>query len=295
MAFQKILCPIDFSPGSDHAMATAVRLAGEHEAELILFHAWYQPPIALMGEAGVAPSVVQQLADDARDGLDAALAKAKELGARRVRATLGDGLPWQRIVEAAVAESAGLIVIGSHGRTGLGRVLLGSVAEMVVRHASCPVLTVRGDGEARPYRHLLVPIDFSERARDAMTLATQLVEPGGAGITLLHVVELPVAWGELRPVDVYRDVDARGAALLAGWVRELQGAVRVPVHSQLRVGSAGAQLLAALDADPSFDLVVMGSHGRTGLKRMLLGSVAEKTVRHAHCPVVVAHRAERAA
>lgn len=292
MSFQRILCPIDFSPGSDCAMASAIRIANEHGAELVLFHAWYLPPNALASELGASPSVAQQLADDAEEGLAAALTEAKRLGAVRVSTRLGDGLPWLQIVEAAQAEPrVDLIVIGSHGRTGLARVLLGSVAEMVVRHASCPVLTVRGEGEPRPFIHALCPIDFSAQSREAVELAIAMVQRGGAGITLLHVAELPVSWGELRPWDAYRDLDTRGAALLEGWAKEIRAKVDMPVRLQVRVGNAGGQILAALDADPSFDLVVMGSHGRTGLKRVALGSVAEKTVRHAACPVLVFHRA----
>lgn len=292
MAFAKILCSLDFSDSSDRAMAMAVRLATEHDAELVLFHAYYLPPIALAGEATVSPEVIQQLEDDARDGLDEAITQARALGARKVRTRLAGGLPWLQIVDAAVAEAVDLIVIGSHGRSGLTRVVLGSVAEMVIRHAPCPVLTARGLGEPRPFSHILVPVDFSPRSRDAVALAARLVAPGGAGITLLHVVELPVSWGELRPIEVYHDLDTRGAARLDAWVKELAASVQVPIRIQIRIGGAGAQLMAALDADHSFDLVVMGSHGRTGLKRMALGSVAEKTVRHAHCPVLVVHHRE---
>jgi nucleotide-binding universal stress UspA family protein len=203
------------------------------------------------------------------------------------------GLPWQQIVETARCEPGlGLIVIGTHGRTGLSRVLLGSVAELVVRHAPCPVLTIRPGNEPAPYTRVLCPVDLSRPAREAVKLAAAMVKPGGAGITLLHVVELPVSYaGELPAPDFHRDLDARSAALLDRWTTDLQAAVNVPVAQMTRIGRPGAQILALLEHDRSFDLVVMGSHGHTGIERMLLGSVAEKVVRHARCPVLVAHAA----
>jgi nucleotide-binding universal stress UspA family protein len=291
MAFTKLMCPVDFSPGSQQAMRTAVRIANEHDAELVLVHSWYIPPVAFSGDYVYAADIVQTLTDDAQRALDNAVGEARKLGARRVTSKMLNGLPWQQIIDAAQREpDLGLIVIGTHGRTGLSRVLLGSVAELVVRHAPCPVLTIRPGNEPRPYMHVLCPLDLSKPAREAMNLAAALVQPGGAGITLLHVLELPVSYtGELPIPDFHRDLDARSAALLDRWTAELKAQVSVPVTQRTRIGRPGAQILALLEDDRTFDLVVMGSHGHTGIERMLLGSVAEKVVRHARCPVVVAH------
>jgi len=292
MAFRKVLCPIDFSTGSEQAMRVAARLANEHAAELVLVHVWHLPPVAFAGEYMYPADIVQQLGDDAQGALETATAEATKLGIARVTSTLLTGVPWQEIVEAAQRDAgATLVVIGTHGRTGLARVLLGSVAEMVVRHAPCPVLTVRPNNEPAPFNHVLCPIDFSRSSRDAMNLAAELARPGGAGITLLHVLELPVPFaGELRAPDLQRDLDARSAALLDQWATELRAQATVPVAQRVRIGHPGAQTLAVLDDDRAFDLVVMGSHGRTGIARMVLGSVAEKLVRHARCPVLVARR-----
>jgi len=291
MAFNKILCPIDFSPGSQQAMRVAVRLANEHQAELVLVHSWYLPPIAFAGEYTYSVDVVQQISDDAQHGLETALAEARKLGARRVASKLLTGVPWQQIVDTAQHELGfGLIVMGTRGRSGLARVLLGSVTEMVVRHAHCPVLTVPPDTVPAPFAHVLCPVDLSKPARDAMDLAAELARPGGAGITLLHVLDLAFPFaGELRTPDFHRELDARSAALLDRWTAELEVKLGVPVTQVTRIGRPGAQVLALLDDDRTFDLVVMGSHGHTGVSRMLLGSVAEKVVRHARCPVLVAH------
>jgi nucleotide-binding universal stress UspA family protein len=297
MAFTKIMCPVDFSPGSQQAMRTAVRIAGEQGAELVLVHSWHIPSAGFAGDYGYAAEVVQTMVEDAQRALDGAVGEARKLGASRVTSRMLNGLPWQQIVETARREPGlGLIVIGTHGRTGISRVLMGSVAELVVRHAPCPVLTVRPGNEPAPYRHVLCPVDLSRPAREAMNVAAELVTPGGAGITLLHVLELPVSYtGELPAPDFHRDLDARSAALLDRWTDELKAKVSVPVAQVTRIGRPGAQILGQLEHERGFDLVVMGSHGHTGIERMLLGSVAEKIVRHARCPVLVAHSSHPAA
>jgi nucleotide-binding universal stress UspA family protein len=136
---------------------------------------------------------------------------------------------------------------------------------------------------------VLCPIDFSESSRHAAELAAKLVPSGGPGITLLHVIEPPIDYDRrLSQVDFLRDLDRRTGKHLGEWVAELGTAAASPVSQLCRVGRPGAEILKALDEDPAFDLVVTGSHGRTGLARVFLGSVAEKIVRHAKCPVLVA-------
>ena len=291
MPFHKILCPIDFSPGSQQAMRVAVRLANEADAELVLVHAWYVPPIAFASGDTFPADAIQQMHDDAEHGLEVAVREATSLGAKRVSSKLLTGLPWSTIVDALGDATFDLVVLGTHGRTGLSRILLGSVAEKVVRHAPCSVLAVRPDGAAKAFTNVLCPIDFSESSRYAAELAAELVRPGGAGITLLHVIDIPVAYsGEPPMPDFLRDLDKRSAERLDEWAARLRARVAVPVTTRSRIGQPGAETLAVLDEAPEIDLVVMGSHGRTGLSRVLLGSVAEKIVRHAKCPVLVARK-----
>jgi nucleotide-binding universal stress UspA family protein len=291
MTFRKILCPIDFSPGSQRAMRVAARLATESEAELSLLHAWYVAPVAFPGELAVAGDVMQQMSDGAAQALEAAVREVQALGVKRVTPELATGLPWRQIVDRADDPAVDLVVIGTHGRTGLARVLLGSVAETVVRHAACSVLTVRPDSEASPFSHVLCPIDFSDSTRPVIELASGLVRPGGTGLTLLHVVEPPVAYSEEpHPPELHSELEQRSTAALETLKTELGTSIRVPIAIRTRLGWPGAEILASLDRDHSLDLVVMGSHGRTGLKRLVLGSVAEKVVRHARCPVLIARR-----
>jgi nucleotide-binding universal stress UspA family protein len=288
MTFKKILCATDFSVGAAQAMTVAVRLASEADAELVLAHALHVPLPAFPIEYAYSPDIIQRLSEDAQHGLEAAVRDAAALGAKRVTSRLLNGVAWSAIVDVLDDPTFDLVVVGTQGRTGLARVLLGSVAEKVVRHAPCSVLAVHPDGESKTFTNVLCPVDFSDDSRHAVDLAADLVGPGGAGITLLHVVEAPVSYsGDLPEPEL---VSRRSKEYLDTWASQLRGKVSVPVTEHCRLGWAGAETLAVLERDRTIDLVVMGSHGRTGIKRVLLGSVAEKIVRHAKCPVLVARR-----
>jgi nucleotide-binding universal stress UspA family protein len=290
MGVTKILCPTDFSAGSQQALRVAARMATEANAELVVVHAWYIPPSAFAGEYVFPPHVIQQMVDDSQRGLDEAVSQATKYGAKHVTGELLTGLPWAEIVSQLENQAFDLCVIGTHGRTGLSRIFLGSVAEKVVRHSPCSVLAVRPDGESKPFSHVLVPTDFSDSARHALELSAHLVDATGT-ITLLHVIELPVAYsGEVPVADFGRELDKRAATALDAEAARLKSMTTATVRVRSRIGYPGAQTLAVLDDDRSVDLVVMGSHGRTGIKRVLLGSVAEKVVRHAGCPVLVARK-----
>jgi nucleotide-binding universal stress UspA family protein len=289
MPFRKLLCPVDFSPGSRHALQVAARMAREADAELVLVHAWYLPAQAFGADTPIPADLFQEVVDDEQRGLAAATSDATGLGAPRVTSRLLHGVPWDQIVEATREDPAiDLIVMGTHGRSGFAGVLLGSVAEQVIRHAPCSVLAARAPGGVQPFRKVLCPIDFSDDSRRALERAAELAAPGGAGITLLHVVEPAITFSNLPMAENnLQSVDRRATHELARWASELETKVSVPVRTEIRIGRPGVQTLTVLDRDPTFDLVVMGSHGRTGIRRVLLGSVAEKVLRHAACPVLV--------
>jgi nucleotide-binding universal stress UspA family protein len=144
--FRRILHPSDFSRASGAALRSAMDLARASRGQLTIVHV-YTPLIPMMGESYATPQVYERLLADIRTGaqrqLDRLVAKARKAGVR-AKGLLLEGVPHERIVRAARATRADLVVLGTHGRTGLGRVLLGSVAGRVVALAHCPVLTVRG-------------------------------------------------------------------------------------------------------------------------------------------------------
>jgi nucleotide-binding universal stress UspA family protein len=290
MRFRKILCPIDFSPGSDQALRTAVQLAKGSDAELVLTHAWHVPALAYSGEAWtLSADIVEHLVQDSTRGLAAALSTALGLGAR-ASSVLQNGLPSDRIVALLHDDPAfDLVVVGTHGRTALARVVFGSVAEQVVRHAPCSVLVARPRLADAPFKTILCPIDFSDSSRHAIDVATELGSDGGE-ISLMHVIELPTSYAQdLATIGAVTELDRVTTTVIDQWAEKLRARANGPVTAQTRRGRAGAQILDVLDS-AAFDLVVMGSHGRTGLRRALLGSVAEKIVRHAACPVLVARK-----
>lgn len=151
-AIRRIVCASDFSSASRTAFRTAVDMARTWRAQLIVVHVL--PPIVtpLLGEGAYVPSTTWEQIEaaartTARKHLDVLVRKARAAGVRAT-AVLGEGPPAERIVAMAKRHRAGLLVVGTHGRTGLARAFLGSVAGRVVATASCPVLTVRGQSKA---------------------------------------------------------------------------------------------------------------------------------------------------
>ena len=144
MGFHKILCPIDFSPGSREALVAAAELAREGNAPLVLAYVSETSSWQAMTGFQLVPEVIQQLASSEEAELAKWKAHAKELGVKEVATRLLAGTPWDQIVTVARDDRAiDLIVMGTRGRTGFKHALLGSVAEKTVRHAPCPVLVVR--------------------------------------------------------------------------------------------------------------------------------------------------------
>ncbi len=144
-SWKRICCPIDFSDASHAAMEVAADLARRNEATLVLLHAYPIPGYTFPdGSVVASPRMMQELADQAQKHLDEWRAEAERLvGAPRVRAEKAIGEPASEILGYAKSTGQELLVLGTHGRTGLEHALMGSVAERVVRRAHCPVLTVR--------------------------------------------------------------------------------------------------------------------------------------------------------
>lgn len=168
--------------------------------------------------------------------------------------------------------------------------MLGSIAEKIVRRALCPVLTVPPAAEADGIDRILVPVDFSEHARLALAHAAALAEEFGARLDVLHVLydlTFPNAYG-LEPTGVLGpETLERSREALARLAEEVgPSGVRWEAHTQ--IGYAASDIVHFAERHGT-DLIVMTTHGWTGLKHFLLGSVTEKVVRHASCPVFRIH------
>lgn len=193
------------------------------------------------------------------------------------------------ILSYAVEHDAQLIVLGTHGRRGVRRLVLGSVAEEVVRKAPCPVCTV-GRGATPPESlqggTLLVPIDFSDHRARLEAHARELAKAYDMTLVLCHVIELkglPDVYGVYATppeAGVLKDRTTEVMEKRADTLRE----VGVDVRVEVRTGHPATEILDAVD-DLGANLLAIATHGRSGIDRMLMGSVAERVLRRAPCPV----------
>lgn len=288
MSIHKLICAVDLSPTSENALRVASQVARETGAQLVVAYVWCLPASAFAFDAPIPDDAFERTRRKDEQALQDACERARALGAPDVTPMMLEGVPWERIVQVAKDDPAiDLIVLGTHGRSGLSRWLLGSVAEQVIRHAPCSILVARDASDLRPFRHVLCPIDFSDDARRALREASALVAPDGR-VTLLHVTEPAFGAGDLPMVDdEQRVIEQRATHELARWAEELQRTVPAKIATEVRVGGPAGQILRILPSEPPVDLLVMGSHGRTGIRRALVGSVAERVLRHATCPVLV--------
>lgn len=141
MRFHNILAAVDFSPPSHEAMRTAAELAAESGAQLAIAHVWQVPMLG--PELPMPAAYLQDLRSAAEQQLAAWTAEATEVAGKRVASMLETGAAWDQVTKLVHRNDYDLVVVGTHGRTGLKHVLLGSVAEKIVRHAPCAVLVVR--------------------------------------------------------------------------------------------------------------------------------------------------------
>jgi nucleotide-binding universal stress UspA family protein len=289
---RRVACATDFSPASDPAWDFAQRLALATGADLVLVHAI--PPILFPLEDGIDPATYQQMIEEGRREARAAGAEAARRAGERglhVAVHIDEGPVVGRILGRAEAENADVLVLGTHGRAGLARFLMGSVAERLVEEATRPVVTVRpvrGQAPAsRPITRIAFATDFSEAAARAWPWARAVAEATGATLDLLHVLLEAVPDRHADPaflagVAAAIREDARTSAdrFLAGcgFPRE-----RVEVH--FLHGVEADQIVRWAEAR-HVDLVVLGTHGRTGLLRLAFGSVARRVLHAAPCPVL---------
>jgi nucleotide-binding universal stress UspA family protein len=192
------------------------------------------------------------------------------------------------VLAYADEQDVDLIVMGTHGRRGLDRFFIGSVAEEVMRLATTPVLTVHSEGSrgADHVERILVPVDFSEHSKLSVTYARELAATYGARIDLLHVVEdvtLPTVYG-LDPYPLGApEVLGRIENGLMTMIEEAPGA-DVPIEAHVRNGHPIRDIIAFAE-ERDTDLIVIATHGLSGVRRLLMGSVSERIVRAAPCPV----------
>lgn len=299
--FRKLLIAIDDSSCSERAGRVGLEFAKKLGARVVLAHVLKAPPPYL----GLAvPS--ETLDKYARDLLEPWVTLMGQMGVPGQTHYTRDDDISEGILYTANFFGCDLIVMGTHGREGLRKVFLGSVAERVSRISPIPVMLVRGNGKVEPstgvFRAILAPVDGSEAGKPAFQLADGLASELGAELQILHVVP-PMPTPLADPLGM-------GAMALINWDETEQAlaqegiaildAAKATAKSPkvftevVRAGTKReAQVIAEYAHEHKADLIVMGTHGRTGLDYLLLGSVAQGVAHHAEVPLLLV-RAEQA-
>jgi nucleotide-binding universal stress UspA family protein len=293
MALSTIIAGCDLSAPSDRALERAIGVAQLHGAKIVLVHAQASDApiaevdneiLAQLGEVSAAIRVEEavRLAD-----------KLAEIQALGLRAAVISriGAPDEVLAAAAHDEQADLVVVGTHGHTGISRFLLGSVANTTVRRAPCDVLVVRGDPVRAAFHKPLVATDFSPAATKALAHTANVLDPGSP-IEVVHAWQLPAgSWGATLlgqarfPWSTVRDAVLASAQTQADKLVAEHGHA---LHVELVQGPPASVITETAERG-AYDLIVVGAHGNRGFRRLLLGSVAESTVLHAPCSVLVVH------
>jgi nucleotide-binding universal stress UspA family protein len=292
--FKQIICPVDFSESSVRALACAAAIARWYDAQLTVLHV--VPTFESMQVRGdivepihlVTPMPREQVLDEMSRFLNLATLSP------RANALAETGDPQATIIDQALSTRADLIVMGTHGRRGFKRLVLGSVAEAVLREAPCPVLTVppharAGVSDTVTFKRILCPIDFSPSALQALGFALDLARQSDGRVTLMRVVEWleeeePRASAHFNVPEYRRYVVDDTQERLRNVVAE-ESRTWVEIDDLVVFGRAYREILRAAESKPA-DLIVMGAQGRGGLGLALFGSTTQQVVRGAICPVL---------
>lgn len=278
----RILVPLDGSGLSEVIVPAAEALARDYKAEVLLLRA--------LSREGLADEEVAAR-EEAERYLSGMAEAMSARGLPRVSWRLWYGEPDQAIVNAAAREGVGLVTMSTHGRGGLSRLVLGSVAESVVRKAPVPVLLIRGSLVWVRGRvgKILVPLDGSGRSEAVLPVVERLAGPFDFTVELLHVVEPP-------PAAALPEISSRLAEMLSlryaegeAYLEKVAGPLEargLRVSPTVREGPA-VEVIQEQARGAAVGLIAMSTHGRSGLGRLLLGSVAERVLRTAEVPVLL--------
>ena len=292
---QTLLVPLDFSPSSERALAYAVDLAERTGAALHLAYV-EETPQSVLAEGKRSPLPSYKLRDRFEDRCRESL-QPYDLSADDDRITYhadrSDAVA-PSLLRTAESTDADLIVMGTHGRRGVQRAIYGSVAEEILRTASCPVLAARhreDEATSDPdpiVERIVVPVDFSDLSRAALRYAVRLTPLYDVPMRLVHVVETPTfpsVYETKSPKMKTREAKERAEQELRKWGESLveEGAsVSYVVHR----GDPGDAVVQA--TGQAGTLTVMGTRGLSGARRTMLGSVTEAVIREANGPVLAA-------
>lgn len=292
---ERILFPTDFSPVSSRALGHALTLTRRFHSRLRVLHVIprvFPPGDELYGAAPwlVSPGVRPQADEEMRRFL----APAREAGIEP-EVEIHEGDSWREIVASANEMGADLVVLGTHGRTGLEHLFVGSVTERLIPRLGCPVLTVghaEGSTSEPPGlpRHILCATDFSRTSTEGLALSLALASDVHGQVTLLNVLETVPERGEPAYYTVpelsvfHADLRRKAEERLFKMAERFSGSAAV-IKTRIVAGRAYKEILK-LAAAESPDLIVIGAQGHGALEHLLFGSNALHVVRQARCPVL---------
>jgi len=281
-----IVLAIDDAESSERARAWAASLARMHAARLVVTHASRVPPASIAPETyetPMAPVAVPEVEPVATVDVGAVVAGLHDAGvdAEAVRAGPSLGAPTEAVLEVVRQCAADLLVVGTAARSGLARAVFGSTAVALLRAAPCPVLIVplAADHAARAPSRVLVPTDLSDAAAAAYPIVHRVLRPAARSTLILLTAGLE----PLYPLT--RDEVARHTAAQLEALASTLRAPGVEVDVVIRDEQAVDAIVGEAERRP-VDLVVMGTHGRSGLRRLALGSTTEQVVERAPCPIL---------
>jgi nucleotide-binding universal stress UspA family protein len=290
ITFRTILCPVDLSENSERALNYALMLGRWYGARVEVTEVIGLPaqPVADF-PAVLSSAQIDGCAEAVRE-----FVRSRDPKGVAVTSTIRQGPVVPEILAAAAALPADLIVMGTQGRSGFERFLLGSVTERVLRKAACPVLTVPHGSIAAPatpgpFQAILCPVDFSPVSAHTIKFALSLAQESGKRLVLLHVFDWPT--DRPTPVGSGADMTAERHQLQAGALRELRQTVPDDARNWCTckevtaVGRPHDEIVRVAKEEHA-DLIVMGVHARHGIQLGYFGSTANHVVREAACPVL---------
>jgi len=280
--FKRILCPLDFSDASRAALKYAKSFADTFDSELVLMHV---SPNVAEAYTALMPDFPNYGAIHEQDLVEQ-LNEFTGDWAGRFKKVIRVGTPYLEILEYAHEENFDLIILGAKGLSKFERLFLGVTGEKVTRKAQCPVLTVHAKPAGLPIKRILLPVDFSPLSYAVLPIVAAIADQYEAEINLLHVVELGHQLDpkiQSREYDFFEKLKER---LEEQWdLPQAFKTIETKKFIRHHIGSAGYGIMEfAQDWDT--DLIAMATHGRTGLSKVLMGSVTEKVIKISPCPVL---------
>ncbi|BAU23268.1 uspA domain-containing protein [Caldimicrobium thiodismutans] len=284
MLYKKIMACLDGSEESFNAYRNAIRIAKELSAELLAINV-----VPLKTEISSALSLFLGMKDIFIKGGEKILKEAEEIAGEenfKVKLILDEGEPFQRIVDTALAEEVDLLVMGKTGKTGLAKGILGSTAMRTIGASPVDVLIIPKE-KTLQFKKLLVPTDGSSYAEKATLRALEIAKTFKSEVFLLSVVEIPFelyeAPGEIAKLTETLKTSADELIRREKIKFKSEG---LSVQGLIMEGVPEERILETASKE-DIDLIIMGSHGKTGLKRLLMGSVTEMVINTGDKPVLV--------